>query len=180
MATMSGAALGFPPPHQRAPIPGPCPDEDRIDPHAPDPIIRATRPRPVEPPSASHVDWSGTVIVEDSIVGSSGDLYALAGLDLETWTILGIDMYAFSRGEEPDWDIHVYAFNRQEHGVDSFEAREDLEATRGPIPVRDILLHDVSLTDVVKCMKMIHLQFLSGESPRLEVVELGDHPVLEE
>ena len=96
----------------------------------------------MNPPSASYVDWRGTVIVEDSLIDSSGNLYALAGLDQETWSNLGVEMFAFSHGEEPDWTVHVYAFNRQEHGVDGLDAMKDLEASRGAIPVRDIQLHE--------------------------------------
>jgi hypothetical protein len=130
----------------------------------------------VEPAGATFPDWKGTAAAEASFIKDSGDLYELAGLDHDRWTILGIDMHAFSHGAPPEWTVHVYAFDRHSAEVTSHETLKELETERGSIPVKDILLHNVSLEDVVRCMKFVQIQLLSRHFTKLDVVERGDHP----
>jgi hypothetical protein len=51
-----------------------------------------------------------------------------------------------------------------------------LAEQRGSLPVKDILLHDVSLDDVVRCMKVISVQLLRRHVHALDIVERGDRP----
>jgi hypothetical protein len=121
-------------------------------------------------------DWSGTAAAEDSLLTASGDLYKLAGLDSSQWSILGIDLHTFSHGEDPNWTVHVYALDRKAQEVDSHESLMALAEQRGSFPIKDILLHDVSLDDVVRCMKVISVQLLRRHVHALDIVERGDHP----
>ena len=110
------------------------------------------------------------------IVGSN-DLYELAGLDHERWSILGIDLVAFSHGEPSDWDVRVYALDNQEHGVGSRDDLLSLEASRGSLPVVEVLLANVSLEDVVRAMKVVHFfQLLSRDWKTLDIVSRTNHP----
>lgn len=131
----------------------------------------------MEPASTTYKDWTGTAAAENSMITASGDLHELAGLDRDRWSILGIDAHAHSHGADPRWTVHVYAFDRQgEEGAGSYEELKALEARRGSVPVKDVQLHNVSLDDVIRCMKVIQIQLLTHNFTKLDIVELGDHP----
>ncbi len=133
-------------------------------------------PRLVTPADTTYPEWHGTTTAEDSFIIGSNDLYALAGLDLEDWSILGFEVSGFSHGKEPTWDVRVYACHTAQHGVTSYKGLKRLEADQGAIPVRQILVHDLTFNDIVKSMKLVGMQFLRCGFDRLQVVELGDHP----
>ncbi|MGW4116645.1 hypothetical protein ACWEFJ_37710 [Actinosynnema sp. NPDC004786] len=122
-------------------------------------------------------DWVGTAAAEDSFIKGSGSLYDLSGLDSNRWTILGVDAFAHSHGAEPDWTVRVYAVDSQAQEVKSHDDLTALAASRGSVPVKEVLVHDVSFDDVIKCMKVVHVQLMSPGFPKLDVVERGDHPV---
>ncbi|WP_447646749.1 hypothetical protein [Nocardioides zeae] len=132
-------------------------------------------PQPLEPAGTTYPDWRGTVAAEDSLITASNDLYDLAGLKHDDWTILALEIFTVSHGKEPNWDVRVYACNRSEHGVDSYEDLRRLEESGG-VPVREILLHNVGLEDVVKSMKLVTFQLLRRDFENLVIVEKDDHP----
>lgn len=74
--------------------------------------IRSPDPFPIPSAESTYKDWRGTSCAENSLVNTSSDLYELAGLDHERWTILAIDIDAHSHGAPPDWNIRVYAADR--------------------------------------------------------------------
>ncbi|MCM3554004.1 hypothetical protein M3697_02595 [Janibacter melonis] len=114
--------------------------------------------------TSTYTDWIGTSVAENSMITGSGDLYELAGLDGEPdrWSILGIDVTAFSHGEEPTWSIRFYAADRVELGVKKFEDWGAVAEKHGGVPVVDILLHEADFDDVIKCMKLVGVQFRNG------------------
>jgi len=120
---------------------------------------------------SSYNDWRGTACAEDSMLVGAGDLYELAGIadERERWSILGIELEAFSHGADPQWTIRVYAADRLELGVSSFEDWARVAAEHGGIPVVDILLHDATPDAVIKCMKLVGIQLRRGniEQPLL-------------
>lgn len=134
----------------------------------------------VQPATTTYHDWVGSAAAENSMIEGSGDLYELAGLNHEDWTILTVDMYAFSHGKDPDWHVDVYAVDRKGNGIESFEDMKRLEAEQGSLPVKEIALHGVSLEDIVRCMKVVHFQLTSPNFPALHVIERTDHPTQEE
>ena len=132
------------------------------------------------PGSAStYDDWKGTACAENSMIVGSGDLYELAGLanERDRWTIVGIEMDAYSHGADPRWTIRVYAADRHELGVAGFDDWEEVADEHGGIPVVDILLHDAAPEDVIKCMKVFGVQLRSGHlnHPLLHAA-YADHP----
>jgi len=131
----------------------------------------------VQPASTTYKDWVGTAAAEDSIITGSGDLYELAGLNRDQWSILSIDAFAHSHGQEPSWHVHVYAFDRAAAEVTSHADLKRLAAERGSLPVTDILLHDVDLDAVIRCTKVIHVQLSSPHFSDLDIVETRDHPI---
>jgi hypothetical protein len=131
----------------------------------------------LEPATTTYKDWSGTAAAEDSFIKGSGSLYELAGLDSDRWTILAVDAFAFSHGAEPDWTVRVYAVDAQDEAVTSFEDLTALSERRGAVPVKEIEVHGVSFNDVIKCMKVVHVQLINPHVPKLDIVERGDHPV---
>ena len=126
--------------------------------------IRKKEPTLLDVASSSYDDWLGTSVAETSLIKGSGDLYELAGLaeERDRWLILAIDVSAFSHGKEPSWSIHVYAADRHELGVAEFDDWDAVAAEHGGVPVVDILLHDADFDDVIKCMKLIGVQFRNG------------------
>ena len=139
--------------------------------------------RPVEEPitldsaRSSYDDWLGTACAEKSKVASGGDLYELAGLSQDRWLILAIDMGASSHGTPPSWTVRVYAADRADLGFKGVEDLEAIAQERGNIPVVDILLHDVNLDDIIKCMKLMKIQLRYGHLQQpLLVTGRADYP----
>lgn len=140
--------------------------------------IRPVKEPFILPPArSSYDDWLGTACAENSMVTSGGDLYELAGLDRDRWLILAIDLGASSHGKPPSWTVRVYAADR---GALGFEGVEDLDTVakqHGGVPVVDILLHDVNLDDIIKCMKLIGIQLRNGHFQQsLLVADRADYP----
>ena len=121
-------------------------------------------------------EWIGTASADNSIVNTSLDLYELAGLKGEGWSILAVDVHAFSHGAPPTWTVQVYAVNTDEEDINSFDDLKKLEDTRGSIPVKEIRLHDVDFDTIVKTMKSVQIQFRNRNFSKLEIVDRGDHP----
>lgn len=130
----------------------------------------------VGPASTSYKDWIGTAAAETSMIKASGDLYELAGVDFETSTIVAVNMWASSHGEDPDWDVSVYVADRTSDEVRKFDDMKAQEAEFESLPVRHIELHNVSLEDVVKCMKVVEFQLRSPHYKNMHIVGRGDHP----
>lgn len=126
--------------------------------------IRKKDPTLLDVATSTYTDWTGTSVAENSMIKGSGDLYALAGLadEPDRWSILGIDVSAFSHGKDPSWEIHFYAADRTELGVENFEDWDAVAEKHGGVPVVDILLHDAHFDDVIKCMKLVGVQFRNG------------------
>jgi hypothetical protein len=125
--------------------------------------------------TTTYQDWAGTAAAENS-TDTWTALCELAGLNKDSWWILAVDAFAFNHQQEPEWTIRIYAFDRAGYAVKGSDEMVRLEAERGSVPVVEILLHDVSLNDVVKCMKAVHLQVRWRDCPAIDVVDLGDHP----
>lgn len=141
--------------------------------------IRKKDPTLLGPADSTYDDWKGTAVAENSLIKASGDLYELAGLgdERDRWSILGIEVDAHSHGADPSWTVRVYAADRYELGVDSFEDWERVAAEYGGIPVADILLHSATLDDVIKCMKNFGVQLRNGHIPHDFLHSgYGDHP----
>lgn len=141
--------------------------------------IRKKEPTILGPAESTYDDWKGTACAENSMLIGSGDLYALAGLadDRDRWSILGIEVDAYSHGADPTWTVRVYAADRHELGVQGFEDFDRVAALHGGIPVVDILLHHVTLVDVIKCMKLFSVQLRNGHLEHgLIHAAVADHP----
>lgn len=140
--------------------------------------IRRTEPSPIPFAESTYKDWRGTSCAENSLVNTSSDLYELAGLDHERWTILAIDIDAYSHGEPPNWDIRVYAADHRALGVGRFEDwQRAADDHGGSIPVVDVLLHDLEFEDIIRCMKIIGIQLRLGSFDiPLTRTAYADHP----
>lgn len=130
----------------------------------------------VQPATTTYHDWVGTAAAENSVLEKSGDLYKLAGLDHDRWSIVAIDMVAFSHGDPSSWDVRVYAVDNVKHEIKTYEDMKALEARRGSLPVVDVLLHEVDLEDIIRCMKVVHFQLRSHGWESLDRVSRADHP----
>lgn len=133
----------------------------------------------VSPASTSYTDWVGSAAAENSMIKGSNDLYDLAGLNHQEWSILAVDVTGFSHGADPDWDVMVYAVNTKDESIERHEDLKALAAERGSIPVHQIALHNVTLDDIVKCMKLLTFQLISPYFPNLDIIKRGDFPVQE-
>lgn len=130
----------------------------------------------VQPAGTTYTDWVGSAAAEDSVLEVSGDLYVLAGLEPAKWSILAVDLYAFSHGSTPAWHVDVYALDRQSNSVNSFDDMQALQASRGSLPVVHVRLHGVGIDDVVRCMKLVRFQLIKPDFSNLDVVERTDFP----
>ena len=128
------------------------------------------------PAETTYKDWVGTAAAETSVMTASLDLDELAGLKGDDWLIVAVDVSAHSHGEPPDWDVSVYAVEKGKHGVNDWGDLERVEAERGSVPVKEIRLHDVSMDQVVRCMKLVFFQLRNPRFENLQVVDWGDHP----
>lgn len=138
--------------------------------------MRPTEPHLLEPATTTYEnDWKGTAAAENSMIVGSGDLKELAGLGQE-WTVLAVNAFAHSHGAPPDWTVQVYAANRGELGVESFESWAEIAAEHGGVPVTEVLVHDATLDDVIRCMKVFDVQIKNPNVPSLLVTQVADHP----
>ncbi|MGL5823529.1 MAG: hypothetical protein ACRCYU_01510 [Nocardioides sp.] len=141
--------------------------------------IRSSEPTLLSEPQYPDAGWRGVAAAETSLMTWSNSLYELAGLNDERdrWTILAIDLHAHSHGREPRWTVRVYAADRQELGVSEHSDWAGAAETHGGIPVTSILLHNVSIEDVLKCWKDFGVQLRAG-GVQLPLVETGlaDYP----
>lgn len=141
--------------------------------------VRKKEPTPLGESESAYQDWKGTACAEDSMIDGRGDLYELAGLreEFDRWNIVGIEMDAHSHGAEPRWTIRVYAVDQHELGIERFEDFDRVAAEHGGIPVVDILLHDATVDDVIKCMKLVGIQLRNGhlKHPLIHSA-YADHP----
>ena len=128
---------------------------------------------------SAYGDWKGTSCAENSLMVTSGDLYELAGpaAEPDRWPIVGIDIHAHSHGADPRWTIHVYAADLEELGATGVNGLNQVAAKHGGIPVVDVLLHDATLDDVIKCMKLLNVQLRNSylQHPLLHAA-YADHP----
>lgn len=122
------------------------------------------------PAETSYRDWIGTAAAEHSLLGSSGNLNDLAGLD-DSWIIVAIDAWTFSHGKDPYWRVKISAV-----AGDDWKNQEQIVAQRGSLPVRNVEVHGASLDDVIRCMKVVHFQLRRPHAPTLDVAERTDHP----
>lgn len=133
-------------------------------------------PQILEELSEGYEDWTGVASAEDSTIAESNDLYELAGLNRDEWTIMGIEASTYSHGDPSRWQIRVYAYNRKENPANSPEGLRALAEKEEDVPVVDILLHEVGLEDLVRCMKWIGFRLVNPNFPSLKRVARGDYP----
>lgn len=138
--------------------------------------IRKKDPTPIGPAESTYQDWSGTAVAENSLVVGSLDLYELAGLDRDRWSILGIDVTAFSHGADPSWEVHVYAADKIELAIEGYDDWANAVDQHGGVPVVDVKLHGVTFDQIIKTMKLVGVQLRSRLNVPLLHSAYADHP----
>jgi hypothetical protein len=121
-------------------------------------------------PGLPSSDWVGAAVAEDRMYGDDNDLVGLAGLDPHKWVALGISMY-FGLDETAD-DIFLYVADWDDFKAVDVEAQE-------PIPVRSIMLHDISVRTVMAHLRgkaFVHLRDRGSIESKLYIVERSDFP----
>lgn len=126
---------------------------------------------------SSYRDMVGEVVVEDSLIRDSWDLYELAGLDHDEWTILSVQAHAFSHGEEPKWSVYVNAVKRSDIPGNNFDGLKELESEHGSVPVHNILCHALRFDDFVRTLKSVDIAIKAANFPSQHIVSRGDFPV---
>ncbi|WP_280475976.1 hypothetical protein [Nocardia farcinica] len=131
-------------------------------------------PHILPPAETTYKDWVGTAAAENSMLTDSVDLYELAGLG-QGDVIIAIDAFAHSHGEPPDWSVRVYAVDIADvpEGENWAEWLADED---GNLPVREIALHNATMDDVIRAMKLVHFQLRLPHVGSLKVVEQTDFP----
>ena len=77
----------------------------------------------------------------------------------------------------PRWTVRVYAADRVDLGFKGVEDLDTVAKQHGGVPVVDILLHDVNLDDIIKCMKLMKIQLRYGHLQQpLLVTGRADYP----
>lgn len=128
---------------------------------------------------SSYRDMVGEVVVEKSFIRDSWDLYELAGLDRDDWTILSVQAHAYSHGEVPRWTVCVNAVKIADIPGKGFEGLKELEAAHGSIPVHNVQCHDLRFEDFVRTLKCIDIAVWASNFPHQHIVSRGDNPVQE-
>lgn len=121
-------------------------------------------------PNWPSSDWFGSAVAEERMYGDDNDLEGLAGLDPREWVALGISMYF---GAEPDDDtVFLYVAKWDDFKAVDVEAGDD-------IPVRSVMLHDISVRTVMKHLRnkaFMHLRHKGSSESKLYIVEKSDFP----
>ncbi|MPV50132.1 hypothetical protein GCG21_08960 [Pseudactinotalea sp. HY160] len=115
------------------------------------------------PAAVTYPDWQGTAQIDEKLTGDV-DMYSLAGIDRDEWTIIGLE---FGGGESGWHELHLIAVP---HGT-NLDA-DHIEAT-------DLLIHDVNPVDFLR--QVLHSadfrfrsQGMAGKT--ITVTALGDVP----
>jgi hypothetical protein len=108
----------------------------------------------------------GTASASDDIMAKR-TLYDLTGIDRETWTILGIDIFASGRWDSDD--IHVMAVSKEAAaGHEELRALDDRE--KG-VPVTTFVVGGLSERDVISIMKNYTVCLRSQHFPTMYEVD---------
>lgn len=115
------------------------------------------------PAAVTYPDWQGTVQIDEKLTGDV-DMYTLAGIDRDEWSIIGLE---WSGGERGWHDLHLIVVPR---GTD-LDAPE-IEAT-------NLLIHDVNPVDFLA--KVMHgadfrLRTQRMMDKTITITNLGDIP----
>jgi hypothetical protein len=126
--------------------------------------------------TASYEDWTGNAVAEKSMAHMD-QLYELFGLDMDSWWVLAIDAFASGRRDVPDWTVRVYAFDRAGNAANDYGAMMKIAEERGSVPVTEVLVHNVTLDDIAKLMKVTHIHLRDRNAPpNIDIIDRGDHP----
>lgn len=132
----------------------------------------------LERSAPGHVNWRGTASAEDDAVHGP-DLYDIAKLDRERWTILAVDLDA--SGHAPVFEtVRVHAFDRFRSFLPDHDDFMALADEQGSVPVTTFLLHDVRWADLIGGLRGLRVQLRRSDvydaDRELRVVELADIP----
>ncbi len=79
-----------------------------------------------------HGDFGGTVAADEvAVARGPTDMYTLAGLDRDRWSILAVDMRRWRGGDS----VIVYALDQAKYGVSDRDGLMALAARLGHLPV---------------------------------------------
>lgn len=115
-------------------------------------------------------DWFGSAVAEERMYGEDNDLVGLAGLHRAEWVAVGISMYIGA--EDDDDTVFLYVAKWDEFKAVDVEAGED-------IPVRSVMLHDISVRTVMAHLRnsaFVHLRHKGSSEAKLFIVEKSDFP----
>lgn len=124
-------------------------------------------------------DWIGTASAENNVTIYGKSLRQLTGLeDHDKWSIVAIDW--FTHGKLPA-DVYVYAFDREETGISTYEEMVAYAAREGSLPVTSFLMHELDFETIVReSFKSFRVQLISGGAAeagiQLDIVNRDDIP----
>ena len=129
----------------------------------------------------SNHDWAGTASAENNVTIYGTSLRKLTGLDDERWSIVGIDWYTHGKVGDERGDVYVYAFDRLETGIGSYDEMRAYADREGSLPVTSFLLHDVDFQTIIReSFKGAHVQLISkgihDAEIQLNIVRKDDIP----
>jgi len=124
-------------------------------------------------------DWIGTASAENNVTIYGRSLRALTGLEAhDKWSIVGIDW--FTHGTRPA-DVYVYAFDREETGISTYDEMVEYAAREGSLPVTSFLMHELDFETITReAFKSFRVQLIaSGVADaeiQLDIVNKDDIP----
>lgn len=98
--------------------------------------------------SVTYPDWQGTVQIDHRMTGEGHDLLEIAGLDPESWTVIGLEI----GGGETAFDLHLIAVSREVAPLSGDGWKAVAEAHGGSIPATQFLVHGVDPFEVVRAI----------------------------
>lgn len=119
--------------------------------------------------------WVGTIAGEDQLFEPCDDLYALAGIDPEQWSILAIDLYWLKTGNQA---VDVYAVDKLAAHAPEHDDLRRLGRGDG-LPLARISLQGVGATQVIeRCMRntRVNLRATAFEKDKMYIVDHIEHP----
>ncbi|MFV8380996.1 hypothetical protein [Corynebacterium hindlerae] len=138
---------------------------------------------PEDAHTASYVDWKGNAALENDFSSNVGNLHETIGLDPERWSIVGINISPVTGNWMNKTDRNYVSDTIRVYAVDKTKLPEEQRhpgslVEENSVDVVEFLCHNISLSDILYCMKRAHFTFKKQglDHQTFNIVALSDIP----
>lgn len=141
------------------------------------------RHEPEDAHNGSYVDYKGNAALEKDFSSNVGDLHETVGLDPQRWSIVGMNISPVTGKWMNKTDRKTVKDVIRVYAVDKTKISEEQQRPGGlvdesSVEVVEFLCHDISLSDILYCMKSAQFTFKRRglDHQTFNIVALSDIP----